>query len=271
MRSGFRGQAFGRYAANEASPAVPGWVERRRPLVQPESKFVNVTGQVLGAGVVINPNQSALKDRENRLDTVRGHAVADVLALAVIDRRVVEKQAADVTVGAVLIGMQRRSDRDVLGDRIDDGPGFRVIDLHRLGTTALAALAQAQNRLLTDRAAPGFQLFRFVLVRLDPANVGFVDLDQPLQHGQVFAAGFSQPLQDEPSGLLRDPYLFRELKRGYALTRRDEQVHGINPLVQRDVAALEYRAGAHREVLPALVAAVEAALACRHPLAQADA
>ena len=76
-------------------------------------------------------------------------------------------------------------------------------------------------------------------------------------------------MQDEPSRLLRDADFLGELHRGNALAGRHEQVHRVNPLVQRNVAALEYRAGAHREVLLALVAAVEAALPRRDPLAQA--
>lgn len=91
---------------------------------------------------------------------------------------------------------------------------------------------------------------------------------QPLQHGQVFAAGFPEPLQHEPSRLLRDADFLRQLKAGYAFAGRHKQVHRVNPLVQRNVAALEYRAGANGKVLLTLVAAVEAALAGRDPLAK---
>ena len=47
------------------------------------------------------------------------------------------------------------------------------------------------------------------------------------------------------------------------------QVHRVNPLMQRNMRPLENRAGADGEVLLALVAAVEAALARRDPLAEA--
>src|SRR5208337_2252611 len=54
-----------------------------------------------------------------------------------------------------------------------------------------------------------------------------------------------------------------DLHRTDPLTCRDEQVHGIEPLVQGDVAALENGPGADREVKLALIAAVEASLAGR--------
>ena len=73
--------------------------------------------------------------------------------------------------------------------------------------------------------------------------------------------GLSQPMQHEPCRLLRDAYLFRQLQRGDALACGYEQVHGIEPLVQGDVAALEDRACTDCEINLAGVAAVEATLA----------
>src|SRR3954466_10053807 len=55
---------------------------------------------------------------------------------------------------------------------------------------------------------------------------------------------------------------------GEPLPGRDEQVHRIDPLVQRDMRPLHDGAGANREVLLALTAAVIAALACRAPVPQ---
>src|SRR3954447_25112234 len=52
------------------------------------------------------------------------------------------------------------------------------------------------------------------------------------------------------------------------LPRRDEKVHRVDPLVQRDMRPLHDGAGANREVFLALAAAVIAALARRDPIAQ---
>jgi hypothetical protein len=67
-------------------------------------------------------------------------------------------------------------------------------------------------------------------------------------------------LEHEPSGLLGDPDLLAELKAGDALPSGYKQVHGIEPLVQRNVAALEDRACTDREIKGTGIAAIEANL-----------
>ena len=76
-------------------------------------------------------------------------------------------------------------------------------------------------------------------------------------------------MQHEPSRRLPDANLFRQLQAGNALAGREKQIHCINPFMQRNVGALEYRASSHRKVFLALVAAIEAVLACCDPLAKA--
>jgi len=108
-----------------------------------------------------------------------------------------------------------------------------------------------------------------VLVLFEAADIGFVNLDDTLKLFEFIAASFAEPVQDEPSRLLRDANFLGELHRGYALAGRHKQIHRVNPLVQRNMATLEYRAGAYRKVFLALVATVEAASAFSDPLAKA--
>ena len=54
-------------------------------------------------------------------------------------------------------------------------------------------------------------------------------------------------MQDEPSRLLRNPDFLRQLQAGNALAGRDQQIHRVNPLVQRDMAALENGSRPHRK------------------------
>jgi len=70
-----------------------------------------------------------------------------------------------------------------------------------------------------------------------------------------------QPVQHEPCRLLSHTNLFRQLQRRDAFPSRHKQIHGIEPFVQGNVAALEDRASTDREIKLAWVAAVEAALA----------
>src|SRR3954469_8697455 len=110
--------------------------------------------------------------------------------------------------------------------------------------------------------------FLLVLIGLDAANVGFVNLDDAGQLVEFGTARLAQPVQQKPCRLLRDADLFRQLQAADPLPGRDEQVHRIDPLVQRDMRPLHDGAGANREVLLALTAAVIAALACRDPVAE---
>jgi hypothetical protein len=71
--------------------------------VQAERKFVNVAVEMLLAGVMIDAINAALHDCKNALDPVRGHAIADVFALAVIDRIVIEGQASNANIRASLV------------------------------------------------------------------------------------------------------------------------------------------------------------------------
>jgi len=61
-------------------------------VVQPEGEFIDVTAQMLLAGVMVDADQAALENREHALDVVGRNAVADVFAGAVVDGLVIEEQ-----------------------------------------------------------------------------------------------------------------------------------------------------------------------------------
>src|SRR5580704_5655167 len=235
--------------------------------VEPEGELVNVAAKMLRAGVVIDADQPALENRKDALNAVRGDASAGELAERMVHCVVAEEQPAKIAIGSRFVGVQDRADFSILHDNVLDCLRFRVGQLERLGSAA--ALAHAKHGRLTDRTASRLQLLVLMLVSLDPADEGFVNLDNALQLLEVGTAGFPQAVQYEPSRLLGDPYFLRKLYRGYALACRDEQVHRVNPLVQGNMAALENRPRAHREVLLALVAAIEAVCPFGDPLAQA--
>ena len=70
-------------------------------------------------------------------------------------------------------------------------------------------------------------------------------------------------MKHEPCRFLLHTNLFGDLHGRDALAGRDEQVHRIEPLVERDVRPLEDRASTDRKVKLALIAAVEASLTGR--------
>ena len=89
----------------------------------------------------------------------------------------------------------------------------------------------------------------------------FIEDSRWLHFGEFAAASLAQAVKHEPCAFLLYADLFGDLHGRDSLASGDKQVHGIQPLVQRDVTALEDRASTDREVKLALIAAVEASLA----------
>src|SRR3990172_2726351 len=234
-------------------------------VIQPERKLVDVSAQVLAAGVVVNAEYPALHDREHALDAVGRDVAAHVFPTAVVDRFVAEEQAIKPTVSRRLVGVQRRANRNTRMNCTVYGVQVHVGN--RRGNRLATALTHAEHRSLTDCAAPGIEFFYGVLVRLLAAKIGFVNFNDALQLGQIIAARLTQAMQDEPRGFLGDADLLGQLQRGNALTARYKQVHGINPLLQRNMRPLENSAGANGEILAAGIATVIAILSIRHTFA----
>src|SRR5579864_100358 len=233
-------------------------------LVQSEGELVDVAAKVLVAGVVVDAVQSALEDRPHGFNAVRMDAIADVLACAVVDRLAPEEQATQATVASVFVAVDHAAGLDVRVDRPVQVGRINVLDRH--GDGATAALTHSEDGGLSHSAAPLLEPLAGVFRGLFAADVSFVHFDDSGEALEVRAASLAQPPEDEPRGLLRDADFLGELQAADALARRDEQVHGVEPLVQWNVAALHDRAGANSEVLRALVAAVVAVLARRDPV-----
>lgn len=73
-------------------------------------------------------------------------------------------------------------------------------------------------------------------------------------------ASLAEPLEHKPRRLLGNAYLLAQLERRDAFTGRNEQIHRINPFVERNVRPLEDRASSHREIQHTGVTAVETVL-----------
>lgn len=117
-----------------------------------------------------------------------------------------------------------------------------------------------------DSATTALEPLVLVLRVLATADINLVDFYNPSQFGRVVAAGFAKPLKHEPRGFLCHADLRVQLQAADALPRRNEQIHGIEPLVQRHLRPLKDRIRADGEVGQAGVTAVESALADADPL-----
>jgi hypothetical protein len=106
--------------------------------------------------------------------------------------------------------------------------------------------------------------FRFVLISLFATEKGFVhfnDAAKFIERPIGSAASLAEPSQDEPCGFLRYPDLFPELQAGDALAGGNEQVHAVQPFVERHLRPFEDGVGSDREIEGATQAAVVTSLA----------
>jgi hypothetical protein len=237
--------------------------------VQAKGELVNVAVKVLPAGVVVDAMESTTEDGPHGFDAVRVRVAPHVFLGRVVDDLVSEEKPVQFGVGGGVVREQVGADLHAsVYDALDSVRGA-VGDRH--GDGAPAALTEPQDAHLAGPALLVLEPLPLVLVVLLPADVDLVHLDVPAQlaaAGQgIGAARLAEPGQHEPRGLLRDADFLRHLERRDALARRDEQVHGVDPLVERDVRALEDGPRANGEVQIAGVATVVAALAGRDALA----
>ncbi len=228
--------------------------------VQAERELVNVAMEMLLRNLMIDAVHSALEHSPDGFNAVRAHAVLGVDSSRVIDRFVPKEQ----TVKADVSGRFVRKDR---GTYFDVGMDSRLqrghvgsLNRHRYGTSA--ALPKSYDGSLADAPTSSLELFVFVLVALFPADEALIHFDNAAQLVKIIAraACLAQTLQHEPCRLLGNANLLAELQAGDALACGYEQIHRVEPFVQGDVAALEDRPCANREIERTGIATIEANL-----------
>ena len=262
------GEALARNAVREAVEPLQG-VPLHIALVEPESELANVTIKVLLADMVERTVDASLQQCPNGFDAVGRNVVANVLMGDVIDGFMLVPEVPKPAIATGIVGVDHGSRLNVIEDR--EFKGYLVVrsNRHALDASAGATLAHPEDDGFTNAAGLIGLPFRLVLIGFFAADISFIDFDDPAQLSEVVAARLAKPPEHEPSRLLGNADLLGELHRRDALASGHDEVHRVDPLVQRDVAALHNRAGADGEILLALITAVEAALAGRDPLAEA--
>src|SRR4051794_4712913 len=226
-------------------------------LIEAKGELIDIAVHVLRADMVESSVNATLENGKETFDAVRRHVTANELGSSMIDRLM--GKPIEAMIGRKLIGMDCRAGFNVIHDFIMDH--VAVCRLDRRGPGTPAALPHSENGGFPNGTAPSTQLLVSVLVSFLPANVGFVDFNYAAQLFELVAASLAKPSENEPCGFLCDADLFRKLHRRDALACSDDEVHRVNPLMQRNVRPLEDRASANREIRLALVAAVVSALA----------
>src|SRR5574338_1627240 len=105
------GEATANRRAEQAGEPLHG-VAAHVAVVEAEGELADVADKVLGADVVIGADQATLEDRKDALHAVRGYAVADVFAEAVIDAPLAVVEAVQRTIDRRFVGMQFRASID---------------------------------------------------------------------------------------------------------------------------------------------------------------
>lgn len=228
------------------------------PGVQAKGKLIDIAPQVLRAGVMINPIKTPFQDRPHAVNAVRGHAVFDIIPGAVINRPMPVKQTVQARVNRGIIRMNHGADGHMVKDYAMQGRFIRAVK--GFGNRVAASLPESDNTYLADRTTALFEFLTLMLGGFLSPDIGFIDFDDSPEFCKVITTSFPEPVQHEPGRLLGNAYLLRELQGGYALPGRHKQVHGIEPLMQGNVAPLKDRAGSHGKIFFAGIAAVKALL-----------
>lgn len=225
--------------------------------VKAKRKLIHIAMQMLLRNLMIHAVHSALEHSPNAFNAVSADSVLGVDSRRVIDGFMAKEETVKADVPGRLIREDRGTYFDVGMDSRLQSSHIGSLNRHRYG--ASAALPESYNGSLADAATSGLELFVFVLIALLSADEAFVHFDDAAQLIKVIAraARLTQTLEHKPSRLLRDADLLRQLQARDALACGNEQVHGVEPLVQGNVAALEDRACADREIEGTGVAAVE--------------
>ena len=229
-------------------------------LAQSERELIDIAGEMFRADFVVDAIDAAFQDGPDAFNRVRVSSASRVLASRMIDGIVPEEQAIQPGEDQRFIRVKLSSKFDVLMDAL--GGFLKAALFHGSGNRAPAALPHPQNGNLADWPASSPQFLVLVLVGFFPADEALVQFHNTPQLRQLWpTARLTKPMQHKPCGRLPDADLLGQLHRRDALASGDQQIHGIEPFVQRNMRPLEHRSGTDGEIQFAGVAAVEPALA----------
>lgn len=235
-------------------------------LIQSPCKFISIAANVLRADVVEGAVNSPLENSPNGFNAVSGSHSPRVFASGMIDGFMLEKQSVKIREHKAVIGIELRSKFDVVVNLGCDG--LHGAFIHRGKDGATVTFAHSKHSSFADSTTSSFQLFVLMLVPFLAADETLVKFHDALQLCELRAtASLTYPMENEPCALLCDSNLFRQLQRTDALTGSNQQVHGIQPLVKRDMGTLKDGSRSDGEVQLAGIAAVVPTLTGSHSLA----
>ena len=204
--------------------------------------------------MLVDTFHAALEHAVEAFHRVRVHSTTDILTGTVAGKIVACEVLLEAGILTGLIGHDERARSDVRLDQRQQVSGLSPV--HMEGPATLAAFDQRQDSVLMSVAA----MLRHVFFLADEGLVDFYD-SALATHRREHATGHhrgTDTVRHEPCAFERDTKGTVKLVGADALLARAHQVHRLEPEVQRDVAALKYRAHLDGERLAAGVALVDA-------------
>src|SRR6185437_2395350 len=215
---------------------------------QAERELIDIALHVFDGEVMIYTVVAALQDGPHAFNPVGVRHAIHILLGAVIHCAM--PVAINAGVRRMSVSAEHRIIFDIRRYMILNRACVSVRDDNSLYIAA--TFAHAEDGGFTDWATARAQFLALVLVIFLAAQVRFVRFDDARQHASApitVAARFANALKHEPRTLLCDAEFLADLHRRNTLARRGNQVHRIEPLIERDMRALENRASTDSEVL----------------------
>jgi hypothetical protein len=235
-------------------------------LIQPPCKLIGVAANMLGADVMEGSVHSTLEHSPNAFNAVSGSDSPRVFASGVVDGFMLEKQPVKIRENNAVIRVKLSPNFDVVMNVGCDG--LHSAFIHRGKHGASVTFTHTKHGSFADSTTASFQLFVLMLVPFLATDETLIKFNYALQLCELRAsASLTYPMKNKPRGLLRNTDFLRQLQRTDALTGSYQQVHGIKPLVKRDMGTLKDRSGSDGEVDLTGIAAIEAALSGSDSLA----
>ena len=179
-----------------------------------------------------------LKERPEGFEAIHVNVAPRVFLAPVVNRVVLVAEAGQDAVRTPFVGTNARANRHVLDNRRDQGFAASV------GHDPSEKLAVPLKDTKYNRLALGAAAREAFDLRTPAANVGFVNLDMA-GHGRDAvnrAHIFPDLVGHAERGRVAHAELALQFLGGNAMPRRCEKIHGIEPLLQRDMGAMEGRA-----------------------------
>ena len=229
-------------------------------VVVAEIKFGRITLEMLFADMVERADDPALEDGEITLDRVGVRVPANIFSrLMVHGVMVLEHRGEDAELAFAirhkvrLLGIQLRVQ--------DRAQGLGVDGVNVEGADPATSLDQREHTLFVNPADGLAVALGAVAVLFLPSNVGRVSLDRAAasrEHTVGAFHGLADAMRHEPSGLVGHAKGALKLLAADAFLAGTHKVHGLQPDMQLNLAALKHGANRYRELLAAVLALVKA-------------